>query len=222
MEGTPRFRVEIEEVKRRELDGFTGVVARFLGHYFDDLVTQIAGGRASRLNQRLNAEIMRRTTVFKEYGVFRSIDYAASEVVLHFDLTRFRTEGITGYVFADAQPGTVPLYRWLHPRDGSHYYTTVPNAPDRPNSVSEGVACHVPSGPSGDVVPLYYWRGGRDALYTTASDGEKSGELGYRPFGVVCYVYRDPKPGTVPLYRFFDPSRRQHFYTTHPHAEFAK
>jgi len=26
----------------------------------------------------------------------------------------------------------------------------------------------------------------------------------------------------VPFYRFFDPRTGRHFYTTHPHAEFAK
>src|SRR5262249_50942912 len=109
--GAPRFRIKIDEVKRRELDGFAGVVAKFLGQYFDELVAQIASGRASRLNQRLNAEITKHIAQFKEYGVFRGIDYAPTEVVLHFDLTRFRSEGIAGYVFAEPQPGTVPLYR---------------------------------------------------------------------------------------------------------------
>ena len=74
-DGAPRFRIEIDEVKRRELDGFSGVVARFLGKYFDELVTQIAGGRASKLNRRLNDEIMKRVTAFKEYGVLCGIDY---------------------------------------------------------------------------------------------------------------------------------------------------
>jgi hypothetical protein len=222
VEGAPRFRVEIEEVKRRELEGFSGVVARFLNQYFDELVTQIARGRASRLNQRLNAEIMRKITVFKEYGVFQGIDYEPNEVVLHFDLTRLRSEGVTGYVFADAKPGTVPLYRWLHPADGSHFYTTTPATPDRPNSVSEGIACHVPEGAAYGAIPLYDWRSPRDHLYTTAIDGEQSGRLGYRPLGIACYIYREAKPGTVPLYRFHDPIRRQHFYTTHMHAEFAK
>jgi len=221
-EGAPRFRVEIDEVKRRELEGFSGLVARILGQYFDELVTQIASGRASRLNQRLNAEIMRRVTMFKEYGVFQGIDYEPTEVVLHFDVTRFRSEGVTGYVFAEAQPGTVPFYRWLHPADGSHFYTTRPAAPDRPNSVSEGIACHVLRDASSGAVPLYHWRSNRDQLYTTAGDGENSDRLGYRPLGIACYVYRDAKPGTVPLYRFYDPTRRQHFYTTHSHAEFAK
>jgi len=222
IEGAPRFRVEIEEVKRRELDGFSGVVARFLGQYFDELVTQIASGRASRLNQRLNADITRRVTIFKEYGVFQGIDYEPTEVVLHVDVTRFRSEGVTGYVFAEAQPGTVPLYRWLHPADGSRYYATIPAAPDRPNSVSEGIACHVLADAASGAIPLYHWRSGRDQLYTTASDGEKSGRLGYRPLGIAFYIYRDAKPGTVPLYRFYDPTRRQHFYTTHRRAEFAK
>ncbi len=222
VEGAPRFRVEIEEVKRRELDGFSGVVARFLGQYFDELVTQIASGRASRLNQRLNAEIMRRVSVFKEYGVFQGIDYEPTEVVLHFDVSRFRSEGVTGYVFAEAKPGTIPLYRWVHPADGSHFYTTVAAAPDRPNSVSEGIVCHVLADAASGAIPLYRWHSGRDQLYTTAIDGEKSRRLGYRPLGVACYIYRDAKLGTVPLYRFYDPTRRQHFYTTHPHAEFAK
>jgi hypothetical protein len=221
-EGAPRFRVEIEEVKRRELDGFSGVVASFLGQYFDDVVTQIAGGRASRLNQRLNAEIMRKVTVFKEYGVFQRIDYEPNEVALHFDVTRFRSEGVAGYVFADAQPGTAPLCRWVHPADGSHFYTTRPAAPDRPNSISEGITCHVPGDAATGAIPLYHWRNGRDDFYTTAIDGENCGRLGYRPLGIACYVYRDPRPKAVPLYRFYDPIRRQHFYTTHMHAEFAK
>jgi hypothetical protein len=220
--GGPRFRIEIDEVKRRELDGLSGVVARFLGQYFDELVTQVAGGRASRLSQRLNAEVVKHVSVFKEYGVFCAIDYAASEVVLHFDLSRFRLEGIAGYVFAEARPGTVPLYRWLHPRDGSHYYTTTPSAPDRPNSVSEGIACHVFDHPVAEALPFNRWRTRRDELYTTSPSGEGSGRLGYRPGGITCFLHRDPQPGTIPLYRFYDPARHQHFYTTHPHAEFAK
>jgi hypothetical protein len=222
VDGAPRFRIEIDEVKRRELDGFSGVVAKFLGQFFDELVTQIAGGRASRLNQRLNGEIMKRVSAFKEYGVFCGIDYAPSEVVLHFDVTRFRLEGVTGHVFAEPRPDTVPLHRWRHPKNGSHYYTTTPAAPDRPNSVSDGIACHVFDHPAPDSVPLYRWQTGRDDLYTTSPNGEGSRKLGYRPGGIACYLYREPKPGTVPLYRFYDPTRHHHFYTTHPHAEFAK
>jgi hypothetical protein len=222
VDGAPRFRIEIDEVKKRELDGFSGVVAKFLGQYFDELVTQLAGGRASRLNKRLNDEILKRVGLFKEYGVFHAIDYTESEVVLHFDLTRFRIEGIAGYVFAEEQPGTVPLYRWFHPRDGSHYYTIQPNTPDRPNAISEGISCHVYDHPVAETVPIYHWRNRRDDLYTLSAEGENAGRAGYRPQGIVGYIYRDLKPGTVPLHRFYDPVRHQHFYTLHPHAEFAK
>jgi hypothetical protein len=222
LDGAPRFKIEIDEVKKRELDGFSGIVAKFLGQYFDELVTQLASGRASRLNKRLNDEILKRVGLFKEYGVFRAIDYTPSEVVLHFDLTRFRSEGIAGYVFAEERPGTVPLYRWFHPRDGSHYYTIRPNTPDRPNSVSEGISCHVYDHPVPEVVPFYHWRSRRDDLYTCSAEGENAGQAGYRHQGIAGYIYRDPKSGTVPLYRFFDPVRHQHFYTLHPHAEFAK
>jgi hypothetical protein len=125
-------------------------------------------------------------------------------------------------VYAEAQPGTVPLYRWLHPRQGSHFYTTSPGAPDRPNSVSEGTACHVYDHRVPATVPFYLWRSGRDSLYTTSPSGEGAGRLGYRWLGIACYLYPDPKPGTVPFYRFYDPIRHHHFYTLHPHAEFAK
>lgn len=222
VDGAPRFRIEIDEVKKRELDGFSGVVAKFLGQYFDELVTQLASGRASRLNNRLNDEILKKVSLFKEYGVFRAIDYAPSEVVLHFDVTRFRSEGIAGYVFAEERPGTVPLYRWFHPRDGSHFYTIRPNTPDRPNSVSEGIACHVYDHAVAEAVPLYRWRTRRDDLYTISDEGENAGRAGYRHQGIAGYIYRDLKPGTAPLYRFYDPVRHQHFYTLHPHAEFAK
>ncbi|MGP0069503.1 MAG: hypothetical protein ACLQGP_38635 [Isosphaeraceae bacterium] len=222
VDGAPRFRIGIDEVKRRELDGFSGFLAKVLGQFFDELITQIANGRASRLSDHLNAEIMRRVGLFKEYGVFCGIEYTPNEIALHFDLTRLRSEGIAGYVFAQPQPEAVPLYRWLHPVDRSHFYTIRPGAPDRPRSVQEGIACYVLDHQAPGAVPLYRWTSPRDHLYTLASDGEHTGRLGYRPKGISCYVYHDPRPGTVPLYRFFDPIRRQHFYTTHQFAEFLK
>jgi hypothetical protein len=221
-DAAPRFRIAIDEVKRRDLDGATGLVAKALGQLFDDLVTQFANGRASRLSDRLNEEIARRVSLFKEYGVFCGIEYSQTELVLHFDLTRLRSEGIAGYVFAEEQPGTVPLYRWAHPADRSHYYTIRPNAPDRPRAVNQGIACHVLDHRVPDTVPLYRWSNGYDNMYTTAIDGERASRLGYKHRGVACYVFLDPQPGTVPLYRFFDPRRRQHFYTLHPYAEFLK
>jgi hypothetical protein len=221
-DAAPRFRIGIDEVKRRDLDGTTGLVAKALGQLFDDIVTQFANGRASRLSEQLNAEILRRVALFREYGVFCGIEYSQAELLLHFDLTRLRAEGIAGFVFAEERPGTVPLYRWRHPVDGSHYYTIRPNAPDRPRAVAEGVACFVLDNRVADAVPLYRWSNGQDHLYTTELDGERAGRLGYKYRGPTCYVFHDPQPGTVPLYRFFDPRRRQHFYTLHPYAEFRK
>ena len=218
----PRFRVEVEEVKKAELEGIAGLLAKLLGRFFDDMVTQIADGRASLLSQKLNAEVVKRSAVFKQYGAFCGIDYTPDQVILRFDLTRFKSEGIVGYVFPTPQPGTVPLYRWFDRRFGSHEYTTSPGGPDRPNLVSEGIACYVFDRAVPGAVPLYAWHSRRDHLYTTAIDGDGVFRNGYGPAGVAFYITSAQAPGAVPLYRFFDPRRGLHFYTTHPHAEFAK
>ena len=63
----PRFKVEVEEVKKAELEGIAGLLAKLMGRFFDDMVTQIADGRASLLNQKLNAEVLKRAAVFKDY-----------------------------------------------------------------------------------------------------------------------------------------------------------
>ncbi len=39
---------------------------------------------------------------------------------------------------------------------------------------------------------------------------------------VAFNVLAEPKDGAVPFYRFFDARKGLHFYTVHPHAEFAK
>ena len=51
VDGAPRFKIEIDEVKKRELDGFSGVVAKFLGQYFDELVTQLRQWKSVSLEQ---------------------------------------------------------------------------------------------------------------------------------------------------------------------------
>jgi hypothetical protein len=222
LDGAPRFRVEVEDIKKKELEGFAGLLAKLLGKYFDEMMTQIADGRASLLSQKLNAEVLKRAKVFKEYGAFCGIDYAPDQVVLQFDLTRFKSEGIAGYVFAAPAPGTVPLYRWFDRRFGSHFYTTSPGGPDQPSYRSEGIACYVPDHPVPGTTALYGWHSRRDHLYTPASDGEGVSRKGFRPEGVAFRVYSGPPPGAIPLYRFFDARHGLHFYTTHPHAEFAK
>ncbi len=218
----PRFRVEVEEVKKAELEGIAGLLAKLLGKFFDDVVTQVADGRASVLSQKLNAEVVKRLANFKQYGAFCGIDYTADQVILRFDLTRFRSEGIVGYVFPTSQTGTVPLYRWFDRRVGSHAYTTSPGQADRPNLVNEGIACYVFDHMVPGAVPLYGWHSWKDHLYTTAADGEGVFRKGYGPSGIAFFVDSAQAPGAVPLYRFIDPNRGLHFYTTHPHAEFAK
>jgi len=222
-DGVPKFRVDVEEVKRRELEGLPGALARVLGRHFDQVVTQVADGKAAVLGEKLNAQLRKKVAAFQEYGVLREVGYGADQLVLTFDVTKYRRDGVAGYVFAAPRPGTVPLHRWVRPRLGDRYYTTSSDAiPGHPYYVYEAVACHVLAGPGPGTVPLHRWRGPREWFYTTANDGEGVARWGYRPEAVACHVYPAPSPDTVPLYRFVDPVTRLHFYSTHPNAEFLK
>jgi len=218
----PRFRVEIEEIKRTELEGFAGVLAKILGSYFDDLVTQIAEGKTSLLNQKLNAEVLKKAAAFRQYGALCGIEYGTDHIVLQFDVTRLLSEGVVGYVYATPHPGTQPLFRWFGQRSGTHFYSTTPEAPPHARYVEEGIACHVPLPDEPGTIPVFAWHRRRDHFYTTASDGEGVSRRGYRAGGIAWFVYQEPRQGTVPLYRFLDPRRGTHFYSIHPHAEFAK
>jgi hypothetical protein len=221
-DGTPRFRVDVEDVKRRELEGFAGALAAVLGKSFDDLVTQVVEGKASKLNERLNGEIIKRVKAFQDYGLFYAIDYGSSYVVLHFDVARFTPDGIAGYVFPDPRPGAVPLYRWAHRRRPVHVYSINPFMPDRHLFKPAEVACYVFAHPEPGSVPLRRWRRGPDFFYTTAKDNEGAYRRGYRPEGVACHIYPDPRPGTVPLFRFVEPRTGLHYYSRDSHADFGK
>ena len=219
----PRFWVDVDEVKRRELEGMAGALAKALGRRFDEIVTQVADGKASTMNAKLNAQLQKKVASFREYGVLREVNYTSDQVVLIFDVTRYRSDGIAGYVFDAPRPGTVPLHRWVRPGPGDHFYTISTRGPaGHPYYVYEAVACHVFSTPQPGTVPLHRWRGPREWFYTTVPDGERFAQLGYRAEAVACHVYPEPTPGTIPLYRFVDPHNGSHFYSTHPHAEFAK
>lgn len=217
-DGSPRFRVDVDEVKRTELEGVAGLLARLLGKQFDAIATQVVDGKAESVNQKINAEIMRRAAMYKDYGVLCGIDYAPDHVVLKFDLTRLDRQGILGYVFAEPRPGAVPLHRWLNVRTGGHRYTLSPTI-DVPGAfTSEGVACFVPT--SGSPVELL--RGRIDHLYTTDVPAERVRPRLFKSEGIAFHVLPAPADGAVPFYRFNDPRRGLHFYTTHPNAEFAK
>jgi hypothetical protein len=223
-DAAPRFRVDVDEIRKEQLEGMAGLLAKLMGRFFDDLITQIADGRASLLSKKLNDEVLKRASAFRDYGAFCGIDYAPDRVVLRFDLTRLAREGTLGYAFAEPRPGTQPLYRRLDRRTGAHLYATGPDEFLEPGLVDEGIACHVPLPVAGDadVVPVHEWRGRRDRFYTADTQGEGGRRKGLRPAGVAFHVHRAQVPGSVPFYRFFDPRRGVHFYTTHPHAEFAK
>jgi hypothetical protein len=222
-DGAPRFWVDVDEVKRRELEGLPGALAKVLGRHFDDIVTQVADGKAALLSARVNDRLRQKIAAFKEYGVLREIAYAPDELVLTFDVTKFRSDGIAGYVFASPRDGTVPLHRWHRPGLGDRFYSISPAGPvGHPYYVYEGVSCHVYDSPRPGTVALNRWRGPREWFYTSSPDGEGIGRWGYRRETVACYVLSSPAPDAVPLYRFTDPRTGVHFYTTHPHAEFAK
>ncbi|MGE3822562.1 MAG: hypothetical protein AB7I30_24360 [Isosphaeraceae bacterium] len=226
-DGAPRFAVEVVEVKRRALEGVAGGLARVLGKFFDELVTQVAAGKVAGMNAKLNGEILKRAGAITEYGVLQRIDYAEDALTLRFDVTRLKSEGILGHVHDAPGPGLIPLHRWYHPRRGDHDYSTTLEETDLLSRgyVYEGVACHVPEGPGPGIVTVYRWRSRRERLYTTDVTGEGLTRRGYRPESPAFHVFNPdapPPPGTSPFYRFVDPRHGLHFYTTHPHAEFAK
>ena len=221
-DGSPRFRVDVDEVKRTELEGVAGLLARLLGKQFDEIATRVVDGRAAEINEKLNAVIMKRAAQYKDYGVLCGIDYAADSITLRFDLTRLNREGIAGYVYPEPHPGAQPLFRWFNERTGAHLYTLAAT-PGRPGPyISEGIAGYVPAGPEPGALPIYGWHGPRDHFYTADPNGEGVRPRVFQTEGVAFYLFNEPVGDAVPFYRFHDPRRGLHFYTTHPHAEFAK
>ncbi|MDG3007471.1 hypothetical protein [Paludisphaera mucosa] len=222
LDGSPKFRVDVDEVKRTELEGVAGLLAKLLGKQFDAIATQVVDGKAESVNQKLNAELLKRAAMFKDYGVLCGLDYAPEFVVLRFDLTRLDRQGQLGYVYAEPRPGALPLHRWMNVRTGGHRYTLSETIDVGGAFTAEGVACYVPAAETPGAVPVELLRGRIDHLYTTDAKSEHIRPRLYRTEGVAFHVLSAPAEGAVPLYRFFDAKRGLHFYTTHPHAEFAK
>lgn len=54
------------------------------------------------------------------------------------NLGGYRLEGAAGFVYRDQVPGSIPVYRFLNPATGVHYWGTA--APNQPGFASEGVA----------------------------------------------------------------------------------
>ena len=86
----------------------------------------------------------------------------------------------------------------------------------------DGIAGYVPDASEPGAKPIYAFRGRLDNFYTPDPQNERIRPRLLRPEGVAFHVLAEARDGAVPLYRFFDERRGLHFYTTHPHAEFAK
>ncbi len=222
VEGAPRLKFHVDDVKRKELTGIVGPLAKLMGRGFDQIVTTFADKKAAGLNDKLNTEVVKRVALFQSYGMLCGVDYFPTHLVLLFDVTRWRSEGIAGYVFTTNEPGTMPLYRWVNPRKGDHFYTTSSHEPDPRNYHCEGVACYVLPAAGQGTVPLLRFRGKNECFYTTAKNVEALKKVGYHLEGISCYLLANQQGNAVPLYRFLDPARGLHFYTIHPQAEFAK
>jgi len=222
IDGSPRFWVDVDQVKRTELEGVAGLLAKLLGRQFDEIATRVVDGRSAEINQKLNAEIMKRAAQYKDYGVLCGVDYAVDSVTLRFDLTRLTREGVAGYIFLKPRPGALPLHRWVNERTGAHLYT-LSTTPGRPGAYTlEGIAGYVPDGSEPGAAPIYGWHGPRNHFYTADPSGEGVRPRLYRTEGVAFHLLTEPRDDAAPFYRFYDPRRALHFYTVHPHAEFAK
>ncbi len=196
--GVPRVHARVDEIRRRELEGLAGTLALVLGRQFDDLATRIADGRAEKLGSKLNGELEKRISSFQQFGALAGVDYSTDRVVLRFAVTRAGSEP-AGYALIAPEPGTLPLYRWVHPRLGTVLYAMSPVVPAREGFRRVGVVGHVFPTPRPGTVALFRWRGPRGFLYTTAPDGAGASARGYRAAGFAAHVYPSPRPGTVPL-----------------------
>ena len=113
----------------------------------------------------------------------------------------YRCEGVSGFVYLNAQAGTMPLYRYFN---GSNYLYTLSPEEIGTNVVGltgqygykcEGVAGFVYSEARADTVPLYRYSNGKDFLYTVNAEEIGTnvtgmiGNAGYKCEGVACYIF---------------------------------
>ncbi|KAJ9647322.1 hypothetical protein H2199_002309 [Coniosporium tulheliwenetii] len=119
----------------------------------------------------------------------------------------YEREGITGYVYAAQQPGTVPIFRWYNPANGDHFYTADPSGELAPQSYTyEGIGWYMFKDRNVNSVPLYRWYNPNngDHFYTTDATGELAPQSGYRSEGITG----------VPLYRWYNSGLFRNFTFT--------
>ncbi|EON65126.1 hypothetical protein W97_04363 [Coniosporium apollinis CBS 100218] len=108
----------------------------------------------------------------------------------------YEREGITGYVYAAQQPGTVPIFRCYNPANGDHFCT---------------------ADPSGELAPRSYtyerigWYIFKDRNTQLANPPHKSG---YRSEGITWYLHPTASPATVPLYGWYNSGLFKNFTFT--------
>jgi hypothetical protein len=98
-----------------------------------------------------------------------------------------------GWVFVEPALGTVPLYRFMNPSSGDHFFTTYASegqqAIQQFGYVAEGICCYLaaPVNPAASAsVKLYRWRKGSFHRYTLSSS-----EPGWTLEGVAGYLWKD-------------------------------
>ena len=220
-DGGPRFRVDVDDIKRKELDGLAGSLAKVMGRGFDRVVTAFADQKAASIDDKLNGEVAKKVELFKQYGMLCGVDYFADHLVLLFDQSRFRPEGTIGHVYTEPRPGAIPLYRWLHIRKGDHFYTTDINEPDRRVYRLECVACYVLDGSFPGSVPSTDGTTSANACTPSPSPTPPYSATATAPPPSPATSFPPPPPAPFPFFSFSDPTTGLHFYSIHPNAEFA-
>ena len=126
-------------------------------------------------------------------------------------------------VLAAGQP--MPVYRFYHRKNGSHFYTASVAERDRviaklPRTYAyEGVAYSVNVADPANSAPLYrFFNKKNGSHFYTASAEERdrvraTSSRTYAYEGVAYYVATAPSVASMPIYRFFNKRNRSHFYT---------
>jgi hypothetical protein len=119
--------------------------------------------------------------------------------------SKFKDQGVAGYVLDKEDPNGIPLYRLVHARRSDHVYTTNVAARDsliaKQGYRNEGIACKVPLPNTPGSLPLYqlYQPGRTTHVYTTHA-GERRKKLrteGFKDHGIACYLYATAKADDV-------------------------
>lgn len=131
----------------------------------------------------------------------------------------YRFEGVSGYVFSQQMPNTVPIYRSAQLSIGSHYYTTANDDPTKYGYVDEGILGYAYPSTVAGASPWYRMhKGGATSDFVhTLSEAERNAikELGYEDEGIVAFLCGGSQPTELqPLFRLWGANDMDHFYTT--------